>query len=69
VLLDEGNGGGMGGASLRLHPSGRHAERQQPGRSGSVVSSEEDGPGWAITGPGGLDPKADWASLMLGKKM
>jgi hypothetical protein len=66
VLLDEGNGGGLGGASLRLHPGGRHAERQQPGRSGSVVSSKEDGPRVGHRWAGRTGPKGRLGQLDAG---
>jgi hypothetical protein len=69
VPLDEGNGGGMGGASLRLHPDvgGRWLATRRAVASRGVAAQlfpwRKMVPGWAIAGLGGLDPKVDWAEL------
>jgi hypothetical protein len=75
VPLDEGNGGGMGGTSLSLHPSAggrRSVTRRAAASCGAVarlVPRRKTVPGWAVAGPRGLGPKADWASLMWGENM
>jgi hypothetical protein len=75
VPLDEGNGGGMGGASLQVHPDGGgrwSATRRVAASRGAVarlVPRRKTVPRWAVAGPRGLVPKADWASLMRGDNM
>jgi hypothetical protein len=69
VPLDEGNEGGMGGSSLQLRPDvgGRWWAMDKAAASRAATARlfprRKTVPGWAITGPGGLDPKADWAEL------
>jgi hypothetical protein len=74
VPLDEGNGGGMGGASLRLH-SGARGRRSVTRRAAAsrgaptrLVPRRKTVPGWAVAGLRGLGPKADWA-MMRGENM
>jgi hypothetical protein len=69
VPLDEANRGGMGGTSLRLHHdtggrwwATRRAVASQ-GVAARLFPRRKTVPGWAIAGPKGLDPKADWAEL------
>jgi hypothetical protein len=75
VPVDEGNGGGMGSASLQLHPDagGRQSVTRRAVASREAVARlvprRKMVPGWAIAGPRGLGPKADWANLMRGENI
>jgi hypothetical protein len=39
------------------------------GAAARLVPRRKTVPGWAVAGPGGLGPKADWVSLMRGENM
>jgi hypothetical protein len=69
VLLDEGNRGGMGGASLRLHPNTRGQRSATRSVAARLVPFRKMVPRWVVAGPRGLDPKPDWAGLMQGENM
>jgi hypothetical protein len=66
VPLDEGNRGGMSGASLRLHlgAGGRWSVTRRAaaswGATSRLVPKRKTIPRWAVAGLRGLGPKANW---------